>query len=82
MNYEVMTVELKSLDISSYCKSIFGECSKTLIMSATILNNKTFCRSVGLSPDDLKFIQVQSDFPLEHRPIVSLNIAYLNYSRL
>ena len=51
-------------------------------MSATILNHKAFCRSVGLSPDEVKFIQVQSDFPVEHRPIVPLNIAYLNYNNL
>jgi ATP-dependent DNA helicase DinG len=81
-SYEVVKVELKPLDISTYCKSVFEKCSKTLIMSATILNNKAFCRSVGLSPDEVKFIQVQSDFPLEHRPIVPLNITYLNYNNL
>ena len=75
MNYEVMTVELKPLDISPYCKSIFGKCSKTLLMGATILKPKAFCRSIDLSPDEVKFIQVQSDFPVEHRPIVPLNIA-------
>ena len=80
MNYEVMTAELKPLNISPYCKSIFGKCSKTLVMSATILNHKAFCQSVGLSPDEVKFIQVQSDFPVEHRPIFPLNIAYLNFS--
>ena len=80
MNYEVMTAELKPLDISPYCKSIFGKCSKTLVMSATILNHKAFCRSVGLSPDQVKFIQVQSDFPVEHRPIYPPNVAYLNFS--
>jgi Rad3-related DNA helicase len=81
-SYEVVKVELKPLDISTYCKNVFEKCSKTLIMSATILNHKAFCRSVGLSPDEVKFIQVQSDFPVDHRPIVSLNIAYLNYNNL
>jgi Rad3-related DNA helicase len=46
-NYEVVKVELKPLDISPYCKAVFEKCSKTLIMSATILNHKAFCRSVG-----------------------------------
>jgi ATP-dependent DNA helicase DinG len=81
-NYEVVKVELKPLDISSYCKYVFEKCSKILIMSATILNHKAFCRSVGLSSDQVKFIQVQSDFPLEHRPIIPLNVAYLNYNNL
>ena len=35
---------------------------------------------VGLNPDEVKFIQIPSDFPLEHRPIIPLNVAYLNYN--
>jgi ATP-dependent DNA helicase DinG len=81
-NYEVVKVELKPLDTSSYCKSVFEKCSKTLIMSATILDHKEFCRNVGLNPDKVKFIQVPSDFPLKHRPIIPMNVAYLNYNNL
>ena len=81
-NHEVVKVELKPLDISAYCKSLFEKCSKILIMSATILNYKAFCRSVGLNPDEVKFIQIPSDFPLEHRAIIALNLTYLNYNNL
>jgi Rad3-related DNA helicase len=81
-NYEVIKVEFKPLDISSYCKGVFEKCSKTMIMSATILNAKAFCRSVGLNPDEVKFIQVESEFPVENRPIYILNVAYLNFRNL
>jgi ATP-dependent DNA helicase DinG len=81
-NYEVVRVELKPLDVSTYCKSLFEKCSKTLIMSATILNHKAFCRNVGLNPNEVKFIQIPSDFPSERRPIIPLNVAYLNYNNL
>ena len=84
-NYEVIKVELKPLDISPYCKAVFEKCSKILIMSATILNPKAFCRSVGLMHDndkEVKFIQVKSDFPVHNRPIYPLNIAYLNFNNL
>ena len=81
-NYRVEKVELKPLDIAPYCKSIFEKGSKVLIMSATILNNKAFCKSIGLDPENVRFIQVKSDFPVEHRIIYPLNIAYLNYSNL
>jgi ATP-dependent DNA helicase DinG len=81
-NYKVVKVEFKPLDVSTHCKAVFEKCSKTLIMSATILNDKAFCRSVGLSYNDVRFIQVESDFPAEHRPIFPLNIAYLNYNNL
>ena len=81
-DYEVVKVELKPLDTSNYCRAVYEKCSKTLIMSATILDHTEFCRNVGLDPDKVKFIHVPSDFPLEHRPIVPLNIAYLNYNNL
>ena len=81
-NYKVEKVELKPLDIAPYCKSVFEKGSKILIMSATILNNKAFCKSIGLNPGEVKFIRVKSDFPVEHRAIYPLNIAYLNYSNL
>jgi Rad3-related DNA helicase len=50
-NYKIEKVELKPLDIAPYCKSVFEKGSKILIMSATILNNKAFCKSIGLNPD-------------------------------
>jgi ATP-dependent DNA helicase DinG len=81
-DYKVVKVDLKPLDVSQHCKSIFEKASKILIMSATVLNHKAFCKSVGISLDDVKYIQVQSDFPVENRVIYPLNIAYLNYGNL
>ena len=51
-------------------------------MSATILDIDAFCRNVGLNRDNVKFIQVDSDFPLENRHIYQLDIAHLNYKSL
>jgi ATP-dependent DNA helicase DinG len=79
---EVVEVELKPLNISPYCKDLFERCFKTLVMSATILNPKAFCKTIGLNIDDVKFIQVESDFPIQNRPIYPLNIAHLNYNNL
>ena len=80
--YEVTGVELKPLDTSGYCKNVFERCNKTLMMSATILDSKAYCRSLGLAHDEVKFIRVESDFPLQNRPIYPLNIAYLNSDSL
>jgi len=52
------------------------------MMSATILDKDAFCKSLGLAPEDVKFIQVPSDFPLQNRPIIPLNIEYLNRNSL
>jgi ATP-dependent DNA helicase DinG len=81
-NYQVTNLELKPLDMSSFCKGVFEKCNRTLMMSATILDSKAFCTSLGLAPDEVKFIRIESDFPLQNRPIYPLNIAYLNFNNL
>jgi ATP-dependent DNA helicase DinG len=81
-NNEVTRVELKPLDVSPYCKGVFEKCDKTLMMSATILDSKTFCQSLGLAYDEVKLIHVGSDFPVQNRPIYPLNTAYLNSNSL
>jgi ATP-dependent DNA helicase DinG len=83
-NYDVTRVELKPLDPSKYIKTIVEKCPKTLIMSATILNHQTFQKNLGLDSenDKTKFIQIQSDFPIENRPIFPLAVEYLNFSNL
>ena len=81
-NNEVTRVELKPLDVSPYCKEVFETCDRILMMSATILDKDAFCKSLGLAPEEVKFIQVSSDFPLQNRPIYPLNTAYLNSNSL
>ena len=83
-NYDVTRVDLKPLDPSKYIKTVMEKCPKTLIMSATILNDKTFERNLGLSSEEnsTKFIQIPSDFPVENRPIFPLSVEYLNFSNL
>jgi ATP-dependent DNA helicase DinG len=83
-NYDVIRVDLKPLDPAKYIKAVLEKCPKTLIMSATILNDKTFERNLGLTSEDnnTKFIQIQSDFPVENRPIFPLSVEYLNFSNL
>jgi ATP-dependent DNA helicase DinG len=82
LGYEVIGVELKPLDVSPYCKHVFEQYDKILMMSGTILDKDAFCTSLGLAPEEVKFIQVPSDFPLHNRPIYPLNTAYLNSKRL
>ena len=43
---------------------------------------KPAIQAASYEPDEVKFIQIPSDFPLEHRPIIPLNVAYLNYNNL
>lgn len=42
---------------------------KVILMSGTILDREIFCDSIGLDPDECEFIQVDSTFPVENRPM-------------
>jgi ATP-dependent DNA helicase DinG len=48
---------------------LFSKASKVLIMSATILDFGTFMRNLGIDPADAEMLAVDSEFPLENRPI-------------
>ena len=52
------------------------------MMSATLLDKDAFCTSLGLVSEEVKFIQVPSDFPLQNRPNHPLSVAYLNSNSL
>jgi len=79
---KIKKIEFKPLDVSPYCKWLLEKCSRTLIMSATILDIDTFCRNIGLDRIKVKFIQADSDFPLENRPIYQMDIARLNFNSI
>ncbi|MGH9925253.1 MAG: helicase C-terminal domain-containing protein, partial [Nitrososphaeraceae archaeon] len=77
-----MTITFKPLNVASFCSEIFNKGSKVLIMSATILDYQSFCKSLGLAPKNVEFIKVGSDFSETRRPIHHMNVHQLNQSTL
>jgi len=65
-----MTLQFKPIDASVWAEPYllrFGE--KRLLMSATILDKTSFCRSLGLDLDKTEYIALPSTFPVENRAI-------------
>lgn len=62
-------VVFKPLDITKYCKELYEYGHYLLVMSATILDKDMYCKQIGLDPNAVKFISIDSDFPVENRPI-------------
>lgn len=62
-------LSFKPLDISAYCKELYEAGSRLLVMSATILDKDMYCSQIGLESKDVKFISIDSEFPVENRPI-------------
>jgi len=48
---------------------LFRHADRVLAMSGTILDAKIWAENLGLNPDDVAFVSMDSDFPVENRPI-------------
>lgn len=65
------TIIFKPLTVGYFAqKLIFRHAEKKLFMSATILDKDSFCKNLDLDLDKTKFIQVESSFPTDIRPII------------
>jgi Rad3-related DNA helicase len=58
---------------------LFRKSAKILIMSATILDFTTFMRNLGISRSDAEVMAVDSEFPLENRPIFYKPVGNMGY---
>jgi ATP-dependent DNA helicase DinG len=72
-------ISFKPLDVKPLAKKIFRLANKRVFMSGTILGKEAYCEIVGLDPSAVKYISVDSEFPIQHRPIYSLNAGQLNF---
>ena len=52
---------------------------KFLFMSSTILDKDEFCRDLGLDPKKAAFISVDSEFPVENRPVIFMPTMKMTY---
>jgi len=61
---------IKPLTATLFANDIlFSKADKVLLMSATILDFPTFMRNLGIDPSLASCLAVDSEFPLENRPI-------------
>jgi ATP-dependent DNA helicase DinG len=58
---------------------LFNKAQKVLITSATILDFETFMRNLGIARDDAQTLAVDSEFPVENRPIFYRPVGSMSY---
>jgi ATP-dependent DNA helicase DinG len=64
-------LSFKPIDVSQYSEDVLFKLGvKVLILSATILNRDTFCKTLGISRSDSSFLTLPSPFPSENRPVI------------
>lgn len=64
----------------SFNKLIEPFANKFLFMSSTILNKEGFCEDLGIDPEDTSFLSLDSEFPVENRPIYYIPQMKMNYT--
>ena len=61
---------------------LFRSATKTLMMSATVMNKGAFCETLGLKEEDVAFISIPSPFPVENRPTIESPIASMSFKNI
>ena len=63
-------LSFRPIDVSSFAHNyLFRLGYKVLMMSATILDSKTFCDSLGILESEAAFVSIPTPFPVQNRPI-------------
>jgi len=71
--------EFKPVDVSSYGhEHLYRFGNRVVLMSATVVDKETFCKSVGIDPADCAFLHIGSPFPVENRPIHFLDVGSMS----
>ena len=75
--------EIKPIYASEFAHNcLFSLGERVLLMSGTILDNKTFCKNVGISENDCSFMSLPSPFPVENRPIFFCPVGSMSYKNI
>ncbi len=68
----------KPVDVAGLAEELlFGHAQRALMLTATVLDEHTFLRGLGLEPDEAAVIRVASTFPADRRPLVLRPVARL-----
>jgi len=77
------TIVFKPLTVAYFAREMLLKfAKKKLMMSATILDAESVCRSLGVDYSKIKFIQVPSTFPLDIRPVFVTNSGQMGKDNL
>jgi Rad3-related DNA helicase len=73
----------RPLDVSKFAyQYLFSKAEKVILMSATILDYKTFLRTLGIPEDKSVYMDISSTFPVENRKIQKRYVGSLNFRNI
>lgn len=76
-------IVFKPIDVSVYShEKLFNFGGNVLLLSATIVDKDTYCRTLGIDPQDVGYVRLPSPFPIKNRPIVVLPVGSMSKERI
>ena len=76
-------VVYRAIDVAKFAEEyLFRMGQKVLLMSATILDAKSFAESLGIAEGDYEVIKLPSPFPAENRPIFQTTVGSMASSQI
>ena len=82
-NHDLDFFEIKPLYASRFAeRCLFSKGDKVLLMSGTILDKDTFCRNIGIRPEEACFLSLPSPFPVENRSVFVLPVGSMSYKNI
>lgn len=73
-------VRITPVNIDLFAQQIFAPCETVVLLSGTIIDHKTFTKTLGIT--DYEFIEVESEFDSSKSPIYCLDKVSLNYNNM
>ncbi|AKH98557.1 helicase C-terminal domain-containing protein [Halanaeroarchaeum sulfurireducens] len=75
-------ITIKPMDPERYLNhTIWKRANRFALLSATILDKESFCRSVGLDPSSVALVDVPHTFPVENRPLYDVTQGRMTYEK-
>lgn len=79
--HKIGKVELKPIFANKYAEDcLFKRSEKFLLMSATILSSKNICEMLGITKDNVEYIEMPNLFPTKNRPIFFMPSGSMSFS--
>ena len=75
-------ITIKPMDPERYLNhTIWKRANRFALLSATILDKESFCRSVGLDPSTVALVDVPHTFPVDNRPLYDVTQGRMTYEK-
>ena len=74
------SIEFKPLYGDQLSSGLLNSCLRTLSMSSTVFSKELYCSSIGLDPDEVAYISLESTFPVMNRLIHYKPVGVMSYS--